>query len=169
MNEWVVMGDGLMSKGRGSMGYRNCANNLTKISYWVQLLFFISLLITHDSLLSYAGELDTSVGPTAANVIAYLISLQEPVDKSGSGEQLVKEYDCRACHKIGDIAQGGLEGPAWRDRFPDLTRVGGKIKPEWEKVWLKDPQKIRPGTYMPNFHLTDKEIDAIVKYLDSLK
>lgn len=103
------------------------------------------------------------------DVIAYLETIKKPVDKSGSGEQLVKEYDCRACHKIGDISQGGLEGPAWRDRFPDLTHIGSKLKSDWMKKWLKDPQAIRPGTFMPTFNLTDKEINAIVKYLASLK
>lgn len=109
-----------------------------------------------------------------ADVLAYLISLQKPVDKEGAlkagspveaGKKLVGAYDCRACHRIGD---GGLTGPAWRDKYPDLTHIGGKLKSEWMKAWMKDPQKVRPGTFMPTFGLTDKEIEAVVAYLSSL-
>jgi nitric oxide reductase subunit C len=50
-----------------------------------------------------------------------------------------------------------------------LTHIGGKIYPEWEQEWLMDPQKIKPGTFMPTFGFTEAEATAIATYLDSLK
>lgn len=103
-----------------------------------------------------------------ADVVAYLVSLKREIPKDkilksgGStvekGEALVQAYDCRACHTIGD---GGLA------RYPNLTRVGRKIRPEWERTWLQDPQKIKPGTFMPTFPFSQEEIDAIVAHLES--
>lgn len=103
------------------------------------------------------------------DIITYLSSLKKPVDstsilklptKEEAGRRLVEAYDCRACHMIVD---GG------RVRFPDLTHVGSKIYPEWEINWLKDPQAIKPGTFMPTFPLSDKEREAIAAYLHTLK
>ncbi len=105
-----------------------------------------------------------------ADVVEFLLTLKKPVDRdairrqSGSpvetGKALVAAFDCRACHIIQD---GG------RPRYPNLTHIGGKIYPEWEQEWLMDPQKIKPGTFMPTFGFTEKEAAAIAAYLDSLK
>lgn len=103
------------------------------------------------------------------DVIAYLTSLKKPVDsgsilkspaKEEAGRRLVEAYDCRACHRI---VEGG------RARFPDLTHVGSKIYPSWEVNWLKDPQAIKPGTFMPTFPLSMEEREAIAAYLHTLK
>lgn len=99
------------------------------------------------------------------DIIAYLDTLKTPVDRekilkekdlAKAGELLVKAYDCRACHTI---KTGG------RDIYPNLTRIGEKLRPEWDKKFLKDPEAWDPYTFMPNFHLTDQEIEAIVAYI----
>jgi len=105
-----------------------------------------------------------------ADVVAFLESIKRdiPVDRIfaanlgtlKTGQVLVEAYDCRACHTIGE---GGVVG------YPDLTYVGSKIRPEWEARWLKDPQKIKPGTFMPTFGFSDREREAVVAYLSSLK
>lgn len=100
------------------------------------------------------------------DIIAYMVSLQQPVDKDKilrerdpvkAGENLVKAYHCRACHNIG----GGI------DIYPDLTRIGLKLRPEWDKKFLKNPLDWNPYTFMPNFHLSDPEVEAIVAFLMS--
>ena len=106
----------------------------------------------------------------AADIVAFLQTLKKPVDRDAIrnastspvefGKALVTAFDCRACHIIQD---GG------RPRYPNLTHIGSKIYPEWEQEWLKDPQKIKPGTFMPTFGFTDAEAAAIATYLDSLK
>lgn len=105
-----------------------------------------------------------------ADVVAYLLTLKKPVDRKGImsdggpeieiGKALVEAFDCRACHII---RNGG------RSRYPNLTHVGSKIYREWEQEWLMDPQKIKPGTFMPTFGFTKKEASAIAAYLESLK
>jgi cbb3-type cytochrome oxidase cytochrome c subunit len=32
---------------------------------------------------------------------------------------------------------------------PDLARARARLRPGWIKSWLKDPQRIVPGTRMP--------------------
>lgn len=105
-----------------------------------------------------------------ADIVAFLQTLKKPVDREAIsrastspvefGKALVAAFDCRACHIIQD---GG------RPRYPNLTHIGSKIYPEWEQEWLRDPQKIKPGTFMPTFGFTEEEAHAIAAYLDSLK
>ena len=104
------------------------------------------------------------------DIIAYLDTLKTPVDGAAilskekdlvkAGEKLVEAYDCRACHTI---KTGG------RDIYPNLTRAGEKLRPEWDKKFLKDPSAWDVYTYMPNFHLSEPEIEAIVAYILSKK
>ena len=104
------------------------------------------------------------------DVIGYLISLKRPVDGKAiiqkeknlvrAGEELVNAYDCRACHRI---KSGGLA------RYPDLTYQGTKANRNWEWVWLRDPQKIRPGTFMPTFGFNEEELEAITAYIETLR
>jgi cytochrome c2 len=103
------------------------------------------------------------------DIISYLDTLKHGVDKEkilkekdliNAGEKLVTAYDCQACHTIGD---GGI------DIYPDLSKIGQKLRPEWDKKFLKDPSAWNPYTFMPNFHLSDPEIEAIVAYLMSRK
>ena len=84
------------------------------------------------------------------------------VPKKEAGKRLITEYDCRACHRIIDPASG-------RERFPELTHVGSKRSRAWLDKWLRDPQAIKPGTFMPTYPLSDDERSAIVEYLTSLK
>ena len=104
------------------------------------------------------------------DIVAFLESFKReiPVDKifaanlgiEKTGEVLVDAYGCRNCHTIGE---GGIVG------YPDLTYMGSKIRPEWERRWLDDPQKVKPGTFMPTFGFRDRELNAVVAYLATLK
>jgi cytochrome c1 len=36
-------------------------------------------------------------------------------------------------------------------------------------IWLHDPPAVKPGSIMPNLHLSDQQISQLVAYLESLK
>ena len=112
----------------------------------------------------------------AADIAAFLMSTATPPDTAAiikkhgganisAGAELVKAYDCRACHSIGE---GGEYGEG-RAMYPNLTHVGSKIYREWEHIWLRNPDEIVEGTFMPNFNLNEESITAITTYLESLK
>ncbi len=100
-------------------------------------------------------------------LIAYLRQFAVPADGPAivkakgrtpeAGEALVKAYGCQACHRVG-TAEG-------RPLYPDLTTIKLRRTPAWEKRWLAKPEALIPGTFMPDFHLSEAEIDAIVAYL----
>ncbi|WP_367898854.1 c-type cytochrome [Leptospira sp. WS58.C1] len=67
---------------------------------------------------------------------------------------------CTACHSV--AGSGGNVGPA-------LDSVGKKYDIAYLQNWLKDPQKIKPGTAMPKLPLSDSEIKDLSSYLSQLK
>jgi cytochrome c oxidase subunit 2 len=41
--------------------------------------------------------------------------------------------------------------------------------PENLRVWLRDPEAIKPGSLMPAMKLSDPDLDALVRYLETLR
>ena len=35
------------------------------------------------------------------------------------------------------------------------------------RLWLKDPQSVKPGVKMPNFNLTDEQVNQLVAFLET--
>ena len=83
-------------------------------------------------------------------------------------------FDCFSCHQQGDRKpEGPPEGWA-----PDLALARRRLRPEWMGKWITDPQKVQPGTKMPNFYPggpddilggdEKRQIQALVEFILSL-
>lgn len=84
----------------------------------------------------------------------------EPTPETGA--QLIVQYDCRSCHQIGGtgaLKAPKLQGVAQRASDPAQVML---------RRWLQNPKAVKGNTAMPNFHLSDSEIEAIVVYLAQL-
>jgi mono/diheme cytochrome c family protein len=75
------------------------------------------------------------------------------------GKRLVDKIGCLGCHKV--ARQGG-------DFGPDLSRVAEKIDLSWLQGWIRNPLSYDPETIMPDFRLTDDQIEVIAAYLLTL-
>jgi mono/diheme cytochrome c family protein len=93
-----------------------------------------------------------------------------------AARQLVNKdyFNCFSCHQQGERKpEGPVEGWA-----PDLTMARQRLNPQWIVKWLKDPQKVQPGTKMPSFYpggpdnilggKEDLQIEALRDYLMTL-
>jgi cytochrome c oxidase subunit 2 len=79
---------------------------------------------------------------------------------------------CIACHTVQGVEEAvGIDGP-------NLSHVGGRqtiaagILPNTEEGlerWLRNPPRVKPGSLMPNYQLSDDQIAALVAFLRSLK
>ncbi|HEY5813632.1 MAG TPA: cytochrome c oxidase subunit II [Terrimicrobiaceae bacterium] len=96
-------------------------------------------------------------------------SLQTPEEIEG--HRLFFANSCMNCHKVADSVAVGVFGP-------DLTKlmsrqtIGAGVAPLNKDTlwsWVRDPQILKPGCYMPDMKLSDKEVDAVVAYLQTLK
>lgn len=72
------------------------------------------------------------------------------------GRQMMNYNGCFSCHSIDGF--GGDVGP-------ELNGVVKRKSKQELFDWMKAPWKIKPGTRMPQFQLSDKEIETIINYL----
>ena len=92
----------------------------------------------------------------------FWLNLTKPVDLSDpvlSGEVMVMQYECRECHLIG--------GKGWMDG-PNLSGVTKRMDEAHLRTWLRNPEAFSESDAMPNFRLSDPEMEAIIAYLKSL-
>jgi cytochrome c oxidase subunit 2 len=87
------------------------------------------------------------------------------------GHRLFFANSCVNCHKVSDSVAVGVFGP---DLSKLMTRqtIGAGVAPLNKETlwsWVRNPQILKPGCYMPDMKLTDKEVDAVVAYLQTLK
>jgi cytochrome c oxidase subunit 2 len=89
---------------------------------------------------------------------------------AAEGKTIFSRSACIGCHTIEGVSQGKIG--------PDLTHVASrtiiasgilKNTPEDMARWLQDPPAEKPGSLMPNLHLSDTDVKALVAYLESLK
>jgi mono/diheme cytochrome c family protein len=71
-------------------------------------------------------------------------------DRAEAGRLLLVELNCQACH-------GGMlpamEGFGRRKEAPDLGEVAGRVRLEYLRAMIADPQHAKPGTSMPHMPL----------------
>jgi cytochrome c oxidase subunit 2 len=89
---------------------------------------------------------------------------------AADGRALFARSACIGCHTVQGVSQGKVG--------PDLTHVGSRTilasgilqnTPAEMTRWLHDPPAEKPGSLMPNLHLSDQDVSALVAYLESLK
>jgi cytochrome c oxidase subunit 2 len=78
---------------------------------------------------------------------------------------------CIACHTVSGTTAAGIGAPnlthfASRQCFAGCTlaRTDANIA-----RWLQNPAAVKPGSFMPNYHLTPDQINELVAYLQGLK
>ena len=89
-----------------------------------------------------------------------------------AGEGVFLSNTCVNCHTIRGTGAEGAIGP-------DLTHLASRAvigagvaenSPDKLRAWVSDADAVKPGVLMPPFtSLSDKDVDALVRYLDGLK
>lgn len=87
------------------------------------------------------------------------------------GKGLFESKTCTSCHAINGTENTENIGPnlthfASRKRFLADMKVNNE---ENLRAWLRNPQEVKVGARMPNFILSESEIDALVAYISELK
>jgi cytochrome c oxidase subunit 2 len=87
------------------------------------------------------------------------------------GRQVFESQACISCHVVRGTAANGKFGP-------DLTHFGSRDTlasgaadntPANLKLWIQDPDYVKPGSLMPAMQLSSDQMDKIVAYLETLK
>jgi mono/diheme cytochrome c family protein len=76
------------------------------------------------------------------------------------GRRLVETEGCHGCHKLNGV--GGSIGP-------DLSEEGASERsPQWLEAHFLAPNRVSPGSSMPNFHFTRQQARSLTYYMLSL-
>ena len=87
------------------------------------------------------------------------------------GAQIFADRTCANCHAVASTVATGTIGP-------DLTHIASRRMlaagalentPANLVMWLHNPEEFKPGSHMPNLHLSKSDLNALVAYLETLK
>jgi mono/diheme cytochrome c family protein len=76
------------------------------------------------------------------------------------GRKLIEESNCVGCHRLDGYRK------QW---VPPLDGIGTKVNRTWLVNWLKNPRAYSPGTRMPNFLLSEEEVNTLADFLLSFR
>ncbi len=97
-----------------------------------------------------------------------------PALVSGSveqGRQVFETTACVNCHAISGTVADGRFGPDLTHLMSRDTIASGAAPntPEQLKLWIRNPDAIKPGSLMPAMQLSEKDLDALTAYLETLR
>ena len=105
---------------------------------------------------------------------AWIRAQREPAVEDGSaisGRRIFETTACINCHAVRGTVANGRFGPDLTHLMSRATIASGAAEntPENLRLWLRDPDAIKPGSLMPAMKLSDAELDALVGYMQSLR
>ena len=105
---------------------------------------------------------------------AWVRGQQEPAHQDGKeaeGRQVFETTACVNCHAIGGTNGTGRFGPDLTHLMSRRTIASGAAEntPENLRLWIQNPDSIKPGSLMPAMKLSDADLDALVRYLETLR
>jgi cytochrome c oxidase subunit 2 len=87
------------------------------------------------------------------------------------GRQVFETTACVNCHAVGGSGADGRFGPDlthFRSR-DTLASGAAPNTPENLRLWIRNPDALKPGSLMPAMQLSDEDVNAVADYLESLR
>jgi len=96
---------------------------------------------------------------------------QTPQAGASVGERVFRSTACVNCHTVSGTPAKGKFGPDLTHLITRDTIAAGAAPntPEMLRLWIKNPDAIKPGSKMPAMGLDDHDLDAVTVYLETLR
>jgi cytochrome c oxidase subunit II len=96
---------------------------------------------------------------------------QTPQAGASVGERVFRSTACVNCHTVSGTPAKGKFGPDLTHLMTRDTIAAGAAPntPERLRLWIKNPDAIKPGSKMPAMGLNDHDLDAVTAYLETLR
>jgi cytochrome c oxidase subunit 2 len=87
------------------------------------------------------------------------------------GQRIFETTACINCHTVSGTVANGRFGPDLTHLMSRDTIAAGAAPntPENLRLWIRNPNAIKPGSLMPAMELNDQELDALAAYLETLR
>jgi cytochrome c oxidase subunit II len=111
---------------------------------------------------------------TPEDFAAWVRAQQQPAtqdEKVIAGRQIFETTACINCHSITGTAADGRFGPDLTHLMSRSTIASGAAEntPEKLRLWIQNPDAIKPGSLMPAMKLGDADLDSLVAYMETLR
>jgi cytochrome c oxidase subunit II len=92
-------------------------------------------------------------------------------EKEIAGRRIFETTACVNCHAVGGTVATGRFGPDLTHLMSRRTIAAGAADNTDEnlRLWIQNPDAIKPGSLMPAMQLSNADMDALVRYLETLK
>jgi cytochrome c oxidase subunit 2 len=93
-----------------------------------------------------------------------------PNTAAATGLNLFQTAGCAGCHTVNGISAGAV-GPNLTHLESRDVFAGGifALTTNNLRTWLRNPPAVKPGSVMPNLHLSEEAITSLIAYLETLK
>lgn len=111
---------------------------------------------------------------SAEDFDAWVRAQQQPAvrdDAVAGGRRVFETTACINCHAVGGTPANGRFGPDLTHLMSRATIASGAAANTTDnlRLWLENPDAIKPGSLMPAMKLSDRDLDALVGYMESLR
>ena len=88
-----------------------------------------------------------------------------------AGRRVFETTACINCHAIAGTVADGRFGPDLTHLMSRQTIASGAAENTQAnlRLWIQNPDAIKPGSLMPAMKLSDADLDALVRYLQTLR
>jgi cytochrome c oxidase subunit II len=108
-----------------------------------------------------------------ADFDAWVRAQQQPPPGGASpvGQRVFESTACVNCHTVSGAHANGKFGPDLTHLMTRATLASGAAANTHEmlRLWIKNPDAIKPGSKMPAMGLSDSDLDAVTAYLETLR
>ena len=88
-----------------------------------------------------------------------------------AGKRVFETTACINCHAVSGTPANGRFGPDLAHLMSRTTIASGAAENTTEnlRLWIKNPDAIKPGSLMPAMQLSDADLDALMRYMETLR
>lgn len=105
---------------------------------------------------------------------AWVRAQKQPVNQNETeiaGKRVFETTACLNCHAVAGTNATGHFGPDLSHLMSRHTIAAGAAENTKEnlRLWIHNPDAIKPGALMPAMQLTDADLEVLVRYLETLQ
>src|SRR5260370_27215635 len=92
-------------------------------------------------------------------------------EKEEAGRHVFETTACLNCHAVGGTNGTGRFGPDLTHLMSRHTLASGAAEntPENLRLWIENPDAIKPGSLIPAMQLNDVDLQALATFLEPLR
>jgi cytochrome c oxidase subunit 2 len=92
-------------------------------------------------------------------------------EKATVGRRVFETTACINCHAISGTAATGRFGPDLTHLMSRRTIASGAAENTRDnlRLWIEKPDALKPGSLMPAMKLSDADLDAVARYMETLR